>query len=124
MAVSQTFEQLEETFNDAMVSNDADRISACVAEDWSLITPEVGPVSRERILEVISNGTLTHDTMTKVIVRWKIYGDIALVTSRGQNSGTFQGTPITADEWITNVYRNDGDRWLCVLTHLTPACSQ
>jgi len=42
------------------------------------------------------------------------------VTGRAQNTGTWQGEPMEAVEWITDVYKKDGDEWLCVLTHLTP----
>ncbi|MDB5805717.1 MAG: hypothetical protein JWN73_3039, partial [Betaproteobacteria bacterium] len=38
-----------------------------------------------------------------------------------RNTGTFQGMPIRADEWITDVYRLENGQWRCVLTHLTPA---
>ncbi len=58
--------------------------------------------------------------MTKEILRVKVYGDIAMVTGRGQNTGTWQGQPMEADEWITDVYQRVNDKWLCVLTHLTP----
>lgn len=116
-----TFEQLEEAFNAAMVSNDPEKIASCISDDWVLVTPEVGPVGRERILGVIASGELSHDTMAKKIVRTSVYGDVAIVTSRGQNTGQFRGKPISADEWITDVYHNVEGKWLCVLTHLTPA---
>lgn len=115
------FTVIENAFNDAMVSNDVDRISACISDDWVLVTPEVGPVSRERMLEAIASGLLSHDMMVKMLVRTKIYGDMAVVTGRGRNTGTFRGEPIAADEWITDIYRRIEGRWLCVLTHLTPA---
>lgn len=115
------FEELENNFNAAMVSNDVRRIESCISSDWCLVTPEVGPVSRERILSVIASGVLSHDSMTKRIVRTQVYGDIAVVTSRGQNSGIYNGAPISADEWITNIYRYADGEWRCVLTHLTPA---
>lgn len=31
-------------------------------------------------------------------------GDIAWVTGRGQNTGTFNGMPMEADEYITDIY--------------------
>jgi ketosteroid isomerase-like protein len=120
-AILSQFVELETAFNEAMVSNDIDRISGCIADDWVLVTPEVGPVSRDRILDVIKSGTLSHTSMTKNIVRAKLYGDIAVVTGRGQNTGQFKGEPISADEWITDIYRKIGGKWRCVLTHLTPA---
>ena len=69
---------------------------------------------------VLEQGLLTHSTMTKEILRFKVYDDIALVTGRGQNIGSWQGKPLETDEWITDVYKNEHGNWLCVLTHLTP----
>lgn len=112
--------QVEEHFNQAMVSNDVSRIRACIADDWVLVTPEAGVVSRSRILHVIESGELSHDTMTKDVGRVRVYDDVAVVTARGQNTGHFSGQRISADEWITDVYRKVDGQWLCVLTHLTP----
>jgi uncharacterized protein (TIGR02246 family) len=112
---------VEENFNRALVSNDVARIAACVSDDWVLVTPEAGLISRTGILQAIENGVLSHDSMTKDVKRVRVYGDIAVVTGRGQNTGAFKGQPISADEWITDVYRKVDGRWLCVLTHLTPA---
>ena len=120
-ALATELAEVEEAFNRAMISNDVSRIAECIADDWVLVTPEVGVVSRASILRVIASGALTHDTMAKDVARVKVYGDIALVTARGRNTGSFKGQRIAADEWITDVYRNVGGRWLCLLTHLTPA---
>lgn len=115
------FAAIEDAFNAAMVSNDIGRIGDCISDDWVLVTPEVGPVSREGMLAAISSGRLSHDMMVKQLVRVKVYGDFAVVTGRGQNTGLFKGQPIEADEWITDVYRRIDGQWRCVLTHLTPA---
>jgi ketosteroid isomerase-like protein len=123
-AVTRELALVEEHFNGAMVSNDISRISRCVADDWVLVTPEVGVVSRARILQVIESGELSHDTMTKDVGRVRVYGDVAVVTARGQNTGTFRGQRICADEWVTDVYRKVDGQWLCVLTHLTPVARQ
>lgn len=112
--------ELEERFNRAMVSNDADAIARCITEDWVLVTPEAGPVPRERILDVVRSGRLTHSSMTKVAAHAAVVGDMAWVTGRGQNTGTFDGSPIAADEYVTDIYRCVDGEWLCMLTHLTP----
>ena len=104
-----------------MISNDAGLIAERITDDWLLVTPEAGPVPRARILDVIGSGRLTHSTMTKVATHAAVVGDMAWVTGRGQNTGTFDGAPIQADEYITDVYRRVGDTWLCMLTQLTPA---
>lgn len=119
--IPQFLADLEQRFNAAMVSNDPGLIAECITEDWLLVTPEAGPVPRSRILEVVASGRLTHSSMTKVASHAAVCGDMAWVTGRGQNTGTFNGAPIQADEYITDVYRREGETWLCMLTHLTPA---
>jgi ketosteroid isomerase-like protein len=122
-ALTAELTQVEEAFNRAMISNDVSKIAACIDDDWVLVTPEVGVVPRARILHVIASGELSHDTMTKEVIRVKVYGDIAVVTARGRNTGSFKGRRMSADEWITDVYRRVNGRWLCLLTHLTPVAS-
>lgn len=112
---------LEDRFNRAMVSNDTDAIATCITDDWILVTPEAGPVPRERILEVIRSGKLAHHTMSKSATHAAVVGDMAWVTGRGKNTGTFNGSPIEADEYVTDIYRRVGAEWRCMLTHLTPA---
>lgn len=118
------FQAIEDDFNRAMVSNDVARIADCISDDWCLVTPEKGPVSRADLLAAIRSGVLSHDRMQKRVVRAKIYGDVALITGRGRNTGLFRGKPISADEWITDAYVKTGGRWVCVLTHLTPAACE
>jgi ketosteroid isomerase-like protein len=114
------FQQIEDNFNVAMISNSVDEIKKCITSDWVLVDSQGGIIPQERIFGVIEQGLLSHSTMTKEILRVKVHGDIALVTGRGQNTETWQGQPMEADEWITDVYKKENDKWLCVLTHLTP----
>lgn len=114
------FQQIEDNFNKAVISNRVDEIKKCVTEDWILVDSQGGIIAQERFYHVLEQGLLSHHTMTKQILRVKVYGNIALVTGRGQNTGTWQGQPLEADEWVTDVYKNENEKWLCVLTHLTP----
>ncbi len=113
-------EAAELAFNAAMISNDPDRIAACITPDWVLVTPERGPITARDILAAIRSGALSHATMVKVTHHIHLMGDAATVTGRGQNTGLFCGKPIAADEWITDVYHRQSGQWRCVLTHLTP----
>lgn len=118
--VLQQFQQIEDNFNTAVISNSVAEIKKCVTSDWVLVDSQGGIIPQEGFFKVLDQGFLTHSTMTKQILRVKVYGDIALVTGRGQNTGTWHGQPMEADEWITDVYKKEADKWLCVLTHLTP----
>ncbi|MBF6596815.1 MAG: nuclear transport factor 2 family protein [Fermentimonas sp.] len=114
------FQEIEDNFNKAVITNDINEIKKYITSDWVLVDSQGGIIPQERFFSVLEQGLLSHSTMTKEILRVKIYGDIALVTGRGQNTGTWQGQPMEADEWVTDIYKKENEKWLCVLTHLTP----
>ncbi|MEP6684334.1 MAG: nuclear transport factor 2 family protein [Parafilimonas sp.] len=114
------FQKVEDNFNKAVITNKVDEIKKCVTGDWVLVDSKGGIIPQEGFFKVLEQGLLSHETMTKQILRVKVYGDIALVTGRGQNTGSWQGQQMEADEWITDVYKKEDSKWLCVLTHLTP----
>ena len=114
------FQIVEDNFNKAVISNNLTEISKFISTDWVLVDAQGGIIPKERFYYAVEQGLLKHTTMTKEILRVKVYDNIALVTGRGKNTGTWQGEPMQADEWITDVYRKENDKWICVLTHLTP----
>lgn len=114
------FQEIENNFNNAVITNNIEEIKKCITSDWVLVDSQGGIIPQERFFSALEQSLLSHTTMTKEILRVKMYGDIALVTGRGQNTGTWQGEPMEADEWITDVYERESNKWLCVLTHLTP----
>jgi uncharacterized protein (TIGR02246 family) len=104
----------------AIVANDAEWMRAFVTPDWTFVT-ESGVSPGTRLLDAVASGDVTHDSMSFDIERVARLGDtVALVTSRGRNTGAFRGEAFSADEWTTDVFVRDGDRWLCALTQLTP----
>jgi len=114
------FQQIEDAFNAAVVSNDVGTIKKCITEDWVLVDCQGGIIPQERFFSVVESGQLTHSFMTKEILRVNVYSDIALVTGRCRGKGTWQGQPLETDEWVTDVYQKIERKWLCILTHLTP----
>src|SRR3990172_1015090 len=104
------FEKLEREWSQAIVLNDAQAINRFMAEDW-VIVGESGITEKSQFLRLVTSGDLTHEMMGADVKRLAIYGDIAVVTSRGINSVHYKGQPFSADEWITDVFvRRDG-RW-------------
>lgn len=118
--LKQEFQKIEDNFNGAVVSNRVEEIKKCITKDWVLVDSHGGIIPQERFFHVLEQGMLAHQAMTKEILRVKLYGELALVTGRGHNTGTWQGQPMEADEWITDVYKKENGKWLCVLTHLSP----
>lgn len=105
----------------AIVSNDADRIAAFMADDWVIVS-ESGPSPKAQFLEFVGSGELTHSAMDRAgEARIRIYGDTAVFTARVTNTAHYGGQRFDADEWTSDVFVRRGGRWLCVLSHITAA---
>jgi ketosteroid isomerase-like protein len=105
---------------EAIVSNDVTRMERFVTDDWVIIDqPGVG--TRDQFHAVVASGELRHDTMThEVIEARRLSPDVALLVTRGRNTGSYRGRPISAEEWTTDVLVRTPDGWRCTLTQLTP----
>jgi uncharacterized glyoxalase superfamily protein PhnB len=115
----ETFAALLNEWAAAIVADDAEAIGRFATPDWVLIATN-GITPGSTFLELVAAGDLTHDTMNLKVERVAPVSDTTvLVTTRGTNSGAFRGEPFTADEWATNVFVWDGERWRCALTQLT-----
>jgi ketosteroid isomerase-like protein len=108
-------------WNEALVANDAARIAEFVTDDWTIVS-ESGISPGATLLDLVASGELTHTAMEVVgDPHVRLLGDTALVTARITNTAHVGGQRYDADEWTTDVFVKQDDRWRCVLTHYTPA---
>ena len=106
-------------FANAIVKNSPEAIRQFVSDDWIIINADGGIIDRQRFLEVIKSGTLTHEMMESDDMRVRVYGDSAVVSAVTRSKGKFMGQEFTTHERSTDVFvRRDG-QWRCVLTQLT-----
>jgi ketosteroid isomerase-like protein len=105
----------------ALIRNDAPLVASFMTDDWVYVGP-IGATPKAEIIGWIVSGRLAHHTMTVVgDERVVLAGDTVLLTARKVSSGTWDGAPYTADEWISEVYvRTDGG-WRCALSQKTAA---
>ena len=116
--------KLEAEFANAIVKNIPEEIRQFVSDDWIIINADGGIIDRQRFLEVIKSGTLTHEMMESDDIRVRVYGDSAVVSAITRSKGKFMGQEFTTHERSTDVFvRRDG-RWRCVLTQLTGLTKQ
>jgi uncharacterized protein (TIGR02246 family) len=119
-APEQELVALAKDWNAAIVSNDADRIAAFMADDWVIVSWS-GVTTRDDFLSYVRSGVLGHSRMEGVgEYRVRAYGDTAVLSVRVVSTAQYGGGDIDADEWTSDVFvRHDG-RWRCALTHITP----
>lgn len=113
-------EQFIHRWADAIVTNDVTKMERFTTGDWILID-RPGLITRDAFHQVVRSGQLRHNSMTHEVLGIDRHGPIAVIRTRGRNTGEFQGNPIKADEWTTNLLVEGADGWRCFLTQLTPA---
>ncbi|MDY7103309.1 MAG: nuclear transport factor 2 family protein [Actinomycetota bacterium] len=117
-AIHAELDAVATAWDEAIVADDPNAIARYAEPDWVLIGA-TGIITCDRFLEVVRNGLLTHHTMSHEIVDVRLFDDVAVVVSRVQNTGAFDGEEFTNDEWTTDVYVRRGDTWRCSVTQLT-----
>ncbi|WP_324650163.1 nuclear transport factor 2 family protein [Georgenia sp. H159] len=116
-------QSLLDAWAEAIVANDAERIDAFAEEGWTLIGTG-GPTPRERFLDVVRSGRLTHESMTFEVLEVWDRGELVVVLAHGTNSGHWDGRPFEEDEYVTEVFARHDGGWRCVVSSLTPRVVQ
>jgi ketosteroid isomerase-like protein len=121
--VKDQLDTLEAAWNDAIVSDDLERIAAFMADEWVLVSSS-GLLPRATFLSLVGAGELSHTAMRSVgESRVLAYGDVAARTARVVSTAVWQGRSSDADEWTTDVFVRTDGTWRCVLTHITAVTS-
>jgi ketosteroid isomerase-like protein len=110
----------DEELAHAIRDNDANTILRMLDASWAVIatTGDIGE-GPSVFPNGIESGHLTRKTYELSEPRVRIYGDIAVVTSKVETSGVLQGKPFDVVERQTDVLHWTNSRWKCVLTHET-----
>jgi hypothetical protein len=58
--------------------------------------------------------------MKKEVVQAVIHDDMALVISKGQNTGIYKDEAFNVETWVTNIYKRKGKGWICIMTQESP----
>ena len=111
--------KLENEFERAVASNDADALDGILADDWIIVDPDGSMIDKARFLGVIKSGVLSHEVMESTDWRVCLYGNTALVTGLTTTKGKFIGQDFASCERATDIFVRQTDRWQCVFTQLT-----
>jgi ketosteroid isomerase-like protein len=115
----------EQAIAQAMQDNNADGVERSIADGWAVINTSGGLGEGKTIFpQGIKSGDLTRKTFLLSEPRVRIYGDIALVTTKVHTSGMFGGKPFDVMERQTDVLHWENGEWKSVLTHETKIAAQ
>jgi hypothetical protein len=110
----------EQAIAQDMQDNNAEGIEHALADDWAVIATSGGlGEGKATFPQGIKSGVLTRKTFVLSDPRVRLYGNVALITTKVQTSGMFQGKPFDVAERQTDVLLWEHGGWKSVLTHET-----
>lgn len=114
------FQSIEDKLNTAYETNDAEQVARLLSPDWTMLEPGFGLVAKTDFIKAIKEGRLIHSLMKKEVKQVKVINDIAIVISRGRNTGMYAGKAFDTWVWVTNIYRQQDREWICIATQESP----
>jgi hypothetical protein len=108
----------------ALVTGDVERADQLHADDFQLINPLGGALSKEQYLGGISSGQIHYLYWEPESIAVRLYGDVAAIRYRSQLEIVVQGHHIPRQRyWHTDLYERHGVQWQVVWSHATAADS-
>jgi hypothetical protein len=106
----------------ALVSGDMERAAQLHSDDFQLINPLGGVLSKEQYLGGIRSGQIRYLYWEPEAISVRVYGDVAALRYRSQLEIVVQGRHIPRQQyWHTDLYERHGPEWRVVWSHATAA---
>jgi len=108
----------------ALVTGDMERANQLHTDDFQLINPLGGAVSKEQYLGGISSGQIHYLYWEPETIAVRVYGDAAVIRYRSDLEIVVQGHHIPRQRyWHTDLYERHGLEWRVVWSHATASPS-
>jgi hypothetical protein len=108
----------------ALVTGDLDRAARLHTDDFQLINPLGGAVSKEQYLGGIGSGQIRYLAWEPDSIAVRLYGDVAMIRYQSELEIVVQGQHIPRQRyWHTDLYERHGAQWQVVWSHATTAAS-
>lgn len=104
----------------ALVAADVPRAGELHTDDFQLINPLGGVLSKEQYLEGIGSGQIDYLFWEPESIAVRIYGDVAVIRYQSQLEIVVQGRHVPRQRyWHTDLYERRAGRWQVVWSQAT-----
>lgn len=104
----------------ALVTGDVERAGQLHTDDFQLINPLGGALSKAEYLGGITSGQIHYLYWEPESIAVRIYGNVAAIRYRSQLEIVVQGRHIPRQRyWHTDLYERHGEQWQVVWSHAT-----
>lgn len=107
-----------------LVAGDVERAAQLHTEDFQLINPLGGVLSKEQYLGGIGSGQMHYLYWEPESIEVRLYADVAVIRYRSELEIVVKGHHIPRQRyWHTDLYERHGTQWQVVWSHATSADS-
>jgi ketosteroid isomerase-like protein len=108
----------------ALLAGDVERAAQLHTEDFQLINPLGGALSKEQYLGGIGSGQIHYLYWEPESIAVRLYADVAVIRYRSELEIVVKGHHIPRQRyWHTDLYERHGTQWQVVWSHATSADS-
>jgi len=108
----------------ALVTGDVERAAQLHTDDFQLINPLGGALSKAQYLGGIGSGQIHYLYWEPEPIEVRLYGDAAVIRYRSELEIVVQGRHIPRQRyWHTDLYERRGGQWQVLWSHATAADS-
>jgi uncharacterized protein (TIGR02246 family) len=120
----QAIRQLMSELANAQLKGDTATLDRIWADDFTFTNSSGEVQTKAQRLAEIKSGELKFDSLSRDEVQVRVYGDTAVVTSRGIVKGQRQGQDLSGQSRSTTVYVKRQGRWQVVAQQVTRIAQQ
>ena len=114
---TQELARLETIWNEAHRTGDAVALERLWADDLEVTVPRMPVISRSEAVAIVQSGRMHFERYETSDVKFRIYGDAAVVTGRLQRRRSMNGKQVDDDWRFTKVYVRQSGQWRVVSFH-------
>ena len=116
-ADSRELERLEKVWNDAHERGDATALESLWADDLEVAVPKMPVMTKTEVLNFARSGRMKFLHYTTSDLKFRVYGDAAVVTGRLERTRVLNGQEMHDDWRFTKTYVRQNERWRVVAFH-------
>ncbi len=118
-ASEQALKDLENRWVDSLTKGDTATVDSILANGYVSTNEDGSVTDKQALISALKSGDLKFDSVKNDELNVHQYGNAAVVTGIGSQSGTYKGKPLPSKVRFTDTFVKQNGKWKAVASHLS-----